>query len=227
MPKKKRKSGTGSRPPARPAAAAAASPGKSRRGWLLVALAALAVLAVIAVASQRDSGGNKGSTDDTTTATNDPNVHCTTDSRMDTYSTKGSGVVHTDAPGYDGPLSPHDNPRYTVNPPSGGDHLSRAVPPGIYEGDRVPPDGNLVHSLEHGYVIVWYKPDLPAEDKAVLRQVFNDIPRDTLLVERANMDTPVAATAWDKRLLCDGVDKARLEAFIKANRNQAPEKIPH
>lgn len=144
---------------------------------------------------------------------------------MDAYSL--NGVVHTDHPGYAGPLAPKDNPKYTVNPPSGGDHLSRASSAGVYQGANVPLDGNLVHALEHGYVILWFKPSATPAERAVLDSVFQELRRDTLLVERADMPTPIAATAWQQRLLCQGADRATLAGFVTTARNQAPEKIPH
>jgi len=76
-------------------------------------------------------------------------------------------------------------------------------------------------------VIIWFKPSLSSSDKAVLRSVLQKYPRDVLLVERAGMDRPVAATAWGHRMLCGGVNKSALSAFVEDNRNQAPEKIPH
>ena len=36
-------------------------------------------------------------------------------------------------------------------------------------------------------MIVWHKPDIPEADKAALRRVFDLYPRDTLIVERANI----------------------------------------
>lgn len=46
------------------------------------------------------------------------------------------------------------NLTYTFNPPTSGDHYPNWITKGVYDTPR--PDGNLVHSLEHGYVIVWY-----------------------------------------------------------------------
>jgi hypothetical protein len=144
---------------------------------------------------------------------------CTADTKMDVY----SSPPHTDTPAYKGPLTPRNNPTYTVNPPSGGDHLSVAVPAGIYTGSNVPPDGNLVHSLEHGYVIVWFKPGLLDQ----VRPVYDFAPRDVLLVERATMDTQVAATAWHHRLLCSAVDLAQLKSFVQQYANKGPEAVAH
>ena len=43
---------------------------------------------------------------------------------------------------------------YNSNPPTSGPHYAQWEKPGIYS--KVLQDGNLVHSLEHGYVIISY-----------------------------------------------------------------------
>lgn len=43
---------------------------------------------------------------------------------------------------------------YKFNPPTSGAHYPSWITKGFYLEPR--PDGNLVHSLEHGYIIIWY-----------------------------------------------------------------------
>ncbi len=43
---------------------------------------------------------------------------------------------------------------YQFNPPTSGDHYPSWITKGFYEETRL--DGNLVHSQEHGYIIIWY-----------------------------------------------------------------------
>lgn len=43
---------------------------------------------------------------------------------------------------------------YNSNPPTSGPHFPVWAKPGVY--DRLLSDGYLIHSMEHGYVIVWY-----------------------------------------------------------------------
>ena len=43
---------------------------------------------------------------------------------------------------------------YNSNPPTSGPHYAQWEKPGIY--NRVLQDGNLVHSLEHGYIVISY-----------------------------------------------------------------------
>ncbi|HEX2040985.1 MAG TPA: DUF3105 domain-containing protein [Acidimicrobiales bacterium] len=168
--------------------------------------------ALLVFASACNGGGDDGRT----------SAVCTADTEMDVYSTEGAGVVHADHPSYRGPLG--NPPRYTVDPPSGGDHLSPSAPAGVYEGAEVPPDGVLVHSLEHGYVILWYR---SAEGGEAARQVRDEHARDVLVVERPSLSVPVAATAWGHRLLCEEPDVAALSEFVEERRNKAPEKVPH
>lgn len=185
--------------------------------------AAAALALALAMLSSACGGGGDG--DDSDGGEDGTTGGCITDTRMDVYS--APGVVHTDAPGYAGPLGAGTNPTYTVNPPSGGDHLSRATPPGVYAGLNVVPDGHLVHALEHGYVIIWYRPDLPIAQITTVRDVRDKYPRDVLVVERKDMPAPVAATAWQQRLLCERADADDLGDFVEKARNKAPEKVPH
>jgi hypothetical protein len=43
---------------------------------------------------------------------------------------------------------------YKFNPPTSGDHYASWISKGFYDIPRV--DGSLVHSLEHGYIVIWY-----------------------------------------------------------------------
>ncbi len=46
---------------------------------------------------------------------------------------------------------------FDYNPPTGGNHYASWITKGFYDEPRW--DGNLVHSLEHGYIIFWYNCD--------------------------------------------------------------------
>lgn len=53
---------------------------------------------------------------------------------------------------------------YTSNPPTSGSHFPVWAKPGVY--DRLISDGYLIHSMEHGYVVIWYD----CESKSALKQ---------------------------------------------------------
>jgi hypothetical protein len=140
--------------------------------------------------------------------------NCEYDTRTD--SDRGAGNNHQTG-----------NLVYQVNPPSGGDHNPSPSPPGIFTVDNTPPDAQIVHSLEHGYVTIWHRPDVDTATLDRLKGVVNTYPRDVLLVPRASLEQPVAATAWHRRLLCERPDAEALERFVKEYRNQGPEKVEH
>lgn len=115
---------------------------------------------------------------------------------------------------------------YSVNPPAGGDHDPMPSPAGFYDVGTVPADGHLVHSMEHGFVVVWYQPaGLPAATVDRLRDLAGRL-KWVLVVPRPSMPTPLAATAWHRRLICpDGAGaEGPVLTFVTAFRNQGPEK---
>lgn len=116
------------------------------------------------------------------------------------------------------------SPAYQVNPPAGGDHLASAARAGVYAG-TVPEDGLLVHSLEHGYVVVWHQPGLPPEQLEQLEQLESEQDGDVIVAERANLPVPFAATAWGQRLLCQDVEQAPLQRFVDEHVGNGPEDV--
>lgn len=116
---------------------------------------------------------------------------------------------------------------YRVDPPAGGDHLASPSPAGTYHGANVPADGNLVHSLEHGFVILWHDSGLSDDERGKLVDATRRYERDVLIVERPSLTVPVAASAWHKRLLCTELDADSVAPFVREFRNEGPERVPH
>ena len=63
---------------------------------------------------------------------------------------------------------------YNFNPPTGGDHYASWITKGFYEEPRY--DGNLVHSLEHGYVIIWYDCERKLANEFSIFKLFFKLP---------------------------------------------------
>ena len=42
------------------------------------------------------------------------------------------------------------------------------------------PKENLVHNMEHGQIVLWYSPDLTAEEKDQVEEMVNDEPAATV-----------------------------------------------
>ena len=191
------------------AAAEAARRRKAARNRALIAGGLVAVLALLTVTIINSRRSNQR-----IVSALESSGNCEYDSRND--SDRGAGNNHVTG-----------DVTYEVNPPSGGNHNPSASPPGIFTVDNTPPDAQIVHSLEHGYVTIWHRPDVDTATLDGLKGVTNKYPRDVLLVPRASLEQPVAATAWHRRLLCQRSDVEALERFVKEYRNKGPEKIEH
>ena len=114
---------------------------------------------------------------------------------------------------------------YNSNPPTSGPHWGDGVAgPGIH--DKEVPDELLVHSLEHGAAILWYKSDLPKDEVKKLEKIFNNASGKKIMVPRKNMDVPVALTSWGWILKLKTIDEAKIKEFIETNNDRAPEKAP-
>lgn len=114
---------------------------------------------------------------------------------------------------------------YNSNPPTSGPHWGDGVAgPGIKDGSV--PDELLIHSMEHGAVIVWYKNDLPADQVEKIKTAFTDASGKKIMTPRKNLTIPVALTSWGRLLELKTVDTAKIREFIEVNNDRAPEKAP-
>jgi hypothetical protein len=105
--------------------------------------------------------------------------------------------------------------------PAGGPHHPAWWDCGVYPEPVVAE--HAVHSLEHGAVWLSYRPDLPADQVALLEELGDD---DYMLVSPVpDQESPVVATAWDHQLELDTADEKTLKAFIREYKQgaQTPE----
>jgi hypothetical protein len=149
--------------------------------------------------------------------------------RCELKTVKGSGSqVHTQ--------DPNERIHYNSNPPTTGRHFVTPAEDGAYS--EAPSDETLVHSLEHGRVIVWFKPGLPKSARGDLRALYEEDTYQMLLVPRRNMPDAVGASAWNaepapngtgRLLLCDRFGEAvfdAIRAFRDEHRSNGPEPVP-
>lgn len=125
---------------------------------------------------------------------------------------------------------------YRNRPPSSGVHygtLPQAAEYRMYDMPLSP--GRWVHMLEHGAVVVLYRPDLcDAVCVAVLGQVWDQAPRSNLvggirhlvITPYQNMDHAVAVVGWGYVDEMDQVDKDRVLADVRSKMDAptAPER---
>jgi Protein of unknown function (DUF3105) len=125
---------------------------------------------------------------------------------------------------------------YESNPPTSGRHYQLPAQDGAY--GEAPQDEELVHTLEHGRVVVWFKPSLSEDQRADLKAFFDEDDYQVVLVPRSDMPYQVAASAWNRDpepngtgrlLLCDRMTPEVFDAlrtFRDEHRSNGPEPIP-
>lgn len=116
---------------------------------------------------------------------------------------------------------------YSTSPPTSGPHYADWTDAGYYE--ETPAAGNLVHSLEHGYVVIYYDPAaLTPEAEASLRAFARNHDgrfRSVVVAPNPN-DDPESAyvlTAWRVMLRMDEYDPETVRAFIAEYLGRGPE----
>jgi hypothetical protein len=130
----------------------------------------------------------------------------------------------------------NENVKYKTNPPTAGKHYVQPAADGAYA--KAPADVELVHTQEHGRIIIWFKPTLPKAERAALKALFDQDSDKMVLVPRANMPYPVAASAWGATpdplgtgyvMGCERFTPKVFDAlrtFRDAHRGNGPEPVP-
>lgn len=116
---------------------------------------------------------------------------------------------------------------YDQMPPLSGPHYSGTVDAGFYTEDQ--PLGDLVHTLEHGAVVVYYDPAaLTNESEGSLREfatVHTGTWRSVVVVPNPseNPEADYVVTTWRHRLYMDTYDAETVHAFLSEYLGRGPE----
>ena len=191
----------------------------------VLALAALVAIAVVALASGGGGGGSKGRA---AKANADyPKSPIPPQREADfAKAVQASGCVakHYPSEGRGHTTLPV---KYRTNPPTSGKHNPIAAEDGAYAQN--PGSEHLVHALEHGRIIVQFRPSAPERLRGQLKSLLDQDPYHMILTPNPDMPYEVAATAWTEMLGCkhanDGVFDA-VRAFKQRNRDRGPEFVP-
>ena len=122
-----------------------------------------------------------------------------------------------------GHLAPGQRAGYRGDPPTSGIHDPDWVTPGVYESPRI--REKLVHSLEHGMVVIYYDAP-PAASLATLKDwagLYGAPWSGIVLVRKPGLGEAVILTAWRRLMRLDSFDAAAAAAFIDAFRGRGPE----
>jgi len=113
---------------------------------------------------------------------------------------------------------------YNTDPPTSGPHYSVWVDPGFY--DSAKSRSNLVHSMEHGMIVIHY--DAPGDAvMATIRSwagLFTGPWSGIVAVRRAGLGEKLILTAWRRTLRLNRFEEKPAAAFIDAFRGRGPEK---
>ncbi len=116
-------------------------------------------------------------------------------------------------------------------PPASGHHYPSPASAGF--SAKAIPEGNWVHSLEHGYVVILYKPTASgAPSEAQLRDIMATFPKEKhgsvkiVITPYDHMDSPITAVAWERQLSLDQFDRDQLLQFYNAYVDHGPEDVP-
>jgi hypothetical protein len=121
---------------------------------------------------------------------------------------------------------------YSSEPPSVGPHYQEWPEDNIFE--EAPPVTSVVHTLEHGRVLIWLRPDLPEQQLAQFRALYEEDPYHVIMLPREELKEPFAVTAWVGEdtghiLRCNDVNDSTwdaIRAFKEKYRDKAPEFVP-
>jgi Protein of unknown function (DUF3105) len=113
---------------------------------------------------------------------------------------------------------------YGSYPPTSGPHAVTPAAPGWYA--EMPPVEQLVHSLEHGFVVV-YRSGLKASEEAALKARFERLVAQgyggLISVPEPSIKDPMTLTAWNRLQRCVRAEPAAFEGFVREHYAQAPE----
>jgi hypothetical protein len=130
-------------------------------------------------------------------------------------------------------LTPAD---YKTNPPTSGDHNPTPAPDGDYPAGNEPAVENWVHTLEHGRILLMYKPGAPQDSIGALQKLYQEPVLSSgksyhmvLMQNNTKMPFQTAAVAWQHYVGCNDVSPAALVAmrtFRDRYVDHGPEFIP-
>jgi hypothetical protein len=119
------------------------------------------------------------------------------------------------------------NVEYAQSPPLSGPHYDRPTQGGFYEEPQ--PAGNIVHSLEHGAVVIYYNESAMNESTRSSLQAFADTHtgtwRSVIVVpnENASAESDFVLTAWRNRMYMDSYDAQVVFEFLSQFLGRGPE----
>ncbi|MBX0286541.1 DUF3105 domain-containing protein [Haloarcula salinisoli] len=124
-------------------------------------------------------------------------------------------------------VSESQNIDYEQSPPLSGPHYDRPTEGGFYEESQ--PAGNIVHSLEHGAVVIYYDDGALNESSRTSLQEFAQTHtgtwRSVIVLPNPNesAESDFVLTAWRNRMYMDSYDAQTVYEFLSEFLGRGPE----
>jgi hypothetical protein len=84
--------------------------------------------------------------------------------------------------------------------------------------------------MEHGYIYISYRPDLPAEQVSKIKALFlkpfsrdNFSPNKVIIAPRSLNDSPVILSSWTRSMKLDAFDEEKMVEYYLRNVSKSPE----
>ena len=212
----------------REAAAASAAARRRRLGYIVAGVLVAAVVVAVAAIALSSGGGDSGG-DSNANSGSWPDGSIPARKITDLDAAAKAAGCKVSSPKDEGRGHTEKQQHYKSQPPSSGAHNPTPAHDQAYL--KNPGDEHLVHALEHGRVIFWFKPTVSDDVKGAMKKIYDDNKALVVLTPTEEpMPYAVAATAWEKELGCpaynDKVPDA-FRAFRDAYRLKGPEYFPN
>jgi Protein of unknown function (DUF3105) len=111
--------------------------------------------------------------------------------------------------------------QYNSTPPTSGPHDPSPAPCGVTS--QPIPNEVQVHDLEHGVIMVQYRPGLDQAQVQALERLGRSYSSHVIVAPYPGLNTPIAVTAWTRLMTLDRADEGKIRRFIDLYRQRGPE----
>ncbi|MBI4101192.1 DUF3105 domain-containing protein, partial [Candidatus Microgenomates bacterium] len=94
-------------------------------------------------------------------------------------------------------------------------------------------DETFIHNLEHGGIVITYRPDLPQDQIDKLKDLYFKLPpsslfnsRKAVVVARPANERPISLAAWGYLQHLDNFDEGQIVDFYNSHLDKGPETAP-
>ena len=113
--------------------------------------------------------------------------------------------------------------------PTSGPHAS-PLGWGVYETEQR--DDQLIHNLEHGGIVVTYRPGISENDLSQLTQLLGKpfsepkfAPTKVVLAPRSKNKSQIVLSSWQRSQSLENYDKETIIMYVKRNLGKSPEPL--